>query len=91
MTFLVRTHLGAAPGQFKLAFDQCAAMKRALRSVLATPEGCSLMTVTGQGTAWVEAVHMSDVPGAECWAKRAAELAPEIWQTLAERRAVRAR
>lgn len=49
------------------------------------------MTVSDHGTMWVEAVLMSDVPSAEGWAKRAAALAPEIWQTLAERRSARAR
>lgn len=91
MSFLVRLPLGTAPGQYKQAFDQCAAMKRALRSVLATPDRCSLITVTDHGTMWVEAVYTSDMPGAECWAKRAEQLASEIWETLAERRAVRAR
>jgi hypothetical protein len=43
-------------------------------------------TVTDHGTMWVEAVHMSDVQGAECWATRAEALAPEMWQTPAARR-----
>ena len=88
---LVRVHLGTAPGQYKQAFDGCSAFKRQLHSLLATPDRCSLLTVTDHGTMWVEAVFMSDVPGAECWAKRAQELSAEIWQTLAERRTVRAR
>ena len=83
---LVRVYLGTAPGQYKLAFDQCTAFKRQLRSVLATPERASLLTVTDHGTMWVEAVYFTDVPGAECWAKRAAALSAEIWETLAERR-----
>jgi hypothetical protein len=88
---LVRVHLGTAPGQYKLAFDGCSAFKRQLRSVLETPDGASLLTVADHGTMWVEAVYMSDVPGAESWAKRAAELAPEIWETLAARRMERVR
>lgn len=91
MTLLARISLGTAPGQYKLAFDQCSAFKRQLHSVLATPDRCALMTVTDHGTMWVEAMYLSDVPGAEAWAKRAAVLAPEVWATLAERRTVRAR
>lgn len=88
---LARVHLGTAPGQYKLAFDQCSAFKRQLRSVLATPAGASLLTVTDHGTMWVEAVYPTGVPDAGCWAKRAAELSPEVWETLAERRVVRGR
>lgn len=91
MTRLVRVHLGTAPGQYKLAFDQTAAFKRQLRAVLPTPDGASLITVTDHGTAWVEAVYPTGVSGADAWAKRAAELAPEVWETLAERRVVRGR
>ncbi|MBP3955449.1 hypothetical protein J8F10_09160 [Gemmata sp. G18] len=88
---LARVHLGTAPGQYKLAFDGCSAFKRQLRSVLATPAGASLLTVTDHGTMWVEAVYPAGVPGADAWAKRAAELASEIWATLVERRTVRGR
>ncbi len=91
MTLLARVHLGTAPGQYKQAFDGCSAFKRQLRSVLAVPDRCSLITVTDHGTMWVEAVYTSDVPGAECWAKQAEALAPEIWVTLAERRKERVR
>lgn len=91
VSFLVRIPLGTAPGQYKLAFDQCSAFKRQLRSVLATPDRCALMTITDHGTMWVEALYLTDVLGAEAWAKRAEELAPDIWETLAERRVVRAR
>ena len=91
VNLLVRVNLGTAPGQYKLAFDGCSAFKRQLRSVLATPDRCSLLTVTDHGTMWVVAAYMSDVPGAECWAKQAEALAPEIWTTLVERRKERVR
>lgn len=78
MTLLARVHLGTAPGQYKHALDACSAFKRQLRSVLATPDHCSLMTVTDHGKAWVEALYLTDVPNAACWAKRAEALAGEI-------------
>ena len=34
----------------------------------------------------VEAVYDADTPGAEAWSKRAAALAPDIWESLAVRR-----
>jgi len=91
VTFLVRVPLGTAPGSGKHALDQTTAFKRQLRAVLATPPGASLLTVTDHGTMWVEAIYPTDTSGAEAWAERAAGFAPEIWQTLAARRAVRGR
>lgn len=91
MSLLARVHLGTATGQYKQAFDGCSAFKRQLRSVLPTPDRCSLITVTDHGTMWVEAVYTTDVPGAEGWAKRAESLSAEIWETLAARRAERTR
>lgn len=91
VTLLVCVHLGPAPGQYAKAFDGCSAFKRQLRSVLATPDRCSLLTISDHGTMWIEAMYMSDVPGAECWANRAEALVPEIWSTLTARRMERAR
>jgi uncharacterized membrane-anchored protein len=91
VTRLVRVHLGTAPGQYKLAFDQTAAFKRQLRAVLPTPDGASLITVTDHGTMWVEAVCDGDRDGSREWASRAAELAPEVWASLAVRRKERVR
>lgn len=91
MTRLVRVPLGTAPGHGKQAVDQCAALKRQLRSVLATPPGAALLTVADQGAMSVEAVYDAHTPGSEGWAKRTEALAPQIWETLADRRAVRVR
>ena len=91
MTRLVRIHLGTASGRHKHAFDGCSSFMRQLRSVLATPDGASFVTVSDHGTMWVEAAFMSGFPGAECWAKKAEALAPEIWATLGARRVDKAR
>jgi hypothetical protein len=91
VSLLARVHLGTAPGTYKKGFDQTSAFKRQLRSILATPDRCALMTITDHGTMWVEELYLTDVPGAEQWAKRAESLSAEIWETLAERRVVRAR
>ena len=91
MTFLVRVHLGTAPGSGKHALDQTTAFKRQVRSLLATPPGASLLAVTDHGATWIEAVYSTGTPGAEAWAERATGFAPEVWRTLAERRAARGR
>ena len=91
MTRLARVQLGAAPGQGKQAVDHCLAFKRQLRSVLPSADGAWLLTVGDQGQMAVEAVCDADTPGAEAWGKLAAELAPEVWETLAARRKGRAR
>ena len=91
MTHLVRVPLGTAPGSGKQAVDQCSAFKRQLRSLLPAAEGAWLVTVSDAGRLTVEAVADAHTPGAEAWANRAAELAPDIWQTLAARRSGRGR
>lgn len=91
MTRLVRVHLGTAPGQYKQAVDQTTAFKRQLRSVLLGVEGASLITVSDHGTMSVEAVYDAHRSGTADWSSRAAELAPDVWKTLADRRKERGR
>ena len=86
MTRLVRAHLGTSPGYGTQALNQATAFKRQLRSLLVTPPGTSLLTVSDRGTVWVEAVYDAHTPGAEAWAERARSLSPDIWATMAERR-----
>jgi hypothetical protein len=55
------------------------------------PEPASLLTVSDDGRMTVEAVYDADRPGAGEWSKRAAELADEVWWTIADRRMGRVR
>ena len=86
-----RVPLGVAPGSGNRSLDAAQAFKRQLRSVLPAAEGASLLTVAQHGSVWVEAVCDAQTPGAEAWAERAAELAPAVWATIAERRKERGR
>ncbi len=91
MTHIVRISLGTSPGCGTQAFNQATAFKRQLRSVLPAADGAWLVTVDDDRRLGVEAVYDAHTPGAEAWVDRAAEVAPEIWRTLAERRAARGR
>jgi hypothetical protein len=80
--------LGHSPLSGKQAVDQCIALKRQLRSLLAPVDGAYTMLCpdpSGQRCE-VRVAYDPSLPTAEAWAKRAVEVAPELWKSLAERR-----
>ncbi|WP_088255197.1 hypothetical protein [Fimbriiglobus ruber] len=85
---LAFTSLGTSPLTGKAAVDNAIAFKRQLRSVLPFIDGASAMIVTDAESqrCEVRAVYDRGDKYAVAWATRAAEVSPEIWETMAKRR-----
>ena len=80
--------LGFSPLSGKRAVDQAITLKRQLRAVLPFVENAYPLIVPESRRCEVRVAFERGDERAEAWARRAAEIAPELWESVAERRRV---
>jgi hypothetical protein len=84
---LVFASLGFSPRQWKAGIDQCSSFRRQIRSLSNPPEGVSLLLVMHtEGRCEVQASYDRDDEKQAEWVRKASELSPEVWASLANRR-----
>lgn len=87
---LSHLHLGFAPAMGKDAVGQSFHFKGLMRAEIGSVDGAWLEHVTGNGQVGMVVRYDPETKGAEDWAKRAVQWAPNIWARV-EKQAERGR
>lgn len=79
--------LGFSPASGRDAVADCLAVKAALRHKLGRePDGAWLQHVEQDGRRGLTVQYDATIPGAEQWASRAMQAAPEAWESVRGRK-----